>query len=373
MKRPALLVLGPHLAAVSGVSTHLNLLFSSRLAKEFSLVHFQVGSEGRSESGLGRLARLVVSPVSLAIAIFQHGATAVHLNTSLNARAYWRDLAYLIVARILGVRVLYQVHGGALPQQFFPANRILAAFLRWTLRLPDAVIVLARSEFDAYRRFIPDQQVLAIPNGIDCTSYVGIPRVWSDATAPLRLLYIGRLAKGKGLCELLQALKLAHAQDAKVRLIIAGGGPEEGRLRHLVDELGLSGDVSFAGPVFGESKIRLLADSDALVLASYSEGLPYALLESMAAGAPVIVTPVGAIPDVVTNGVHGLLVPPRDPVAIFRAIGKLHSDRGALARMSMACRKRVAGGYTLERLSGEFSRLYSQVCSVKHMNPLTRP
>jgi glycosyltransferase involved in cell wall biosynthesis len=265
------------------------------------------------------------------------------------------------------------VHGGALPQRFFGGGRVFNAFLRAVLQLPDVVVVLAQVELEAYRRFVPGQQVLAIPNGIDCTPYARIPRMRPEATAPLRLLYIGRLAKGKGLCELLQALKLAHAQAAKARLVIAGSGPEEGRLRHLVDELGLASDVSFVGPVFGDSKVRLLADSDALVLASYSEGLPYALLESMAAGAPAVVTPVGAIPDVVTDSVHGLLVPPRDPAAIFRAIGKLDSDRDALARMGAACRKRISTGYSVERLSGEFFRLYSQLCAAKHMKPLTRP
>src|SRR5688572_24060619 len=144
MKRPVVLVLGPHRDAVSGVSTHLNCLFASRLAEEFSLVHFQVGSEGRTERAIGRLARLVVSPLSLAIAICVRRAAIVHLNTSLNAGAYWRDLVYLIVARSCGARVLYQVHGGVLPQQFF-RGRALTAFLRWTLGIPDAIVVLAQS------------------------------------------------------------------------------------------------------------------------------------------------------------------------------------------------------------------------------------
>ena len=78
----------------------------------------------------------------------------------------------------------------------------------------------------------------------------------------------------------------------------------------------------------------------------------------MAAGAVPIVTRVGAIPDVVSDGVHGVFVPPRDPQAIAAAIATLASDRAALARMSAACRERIAAAYSIERLARDFAQLY---------------
>ena len=114
MRRPAVLLLGPSRDAISGVTTHVNALLDSRLAGEFALEHFQVGSEGRSESAPGRLLRFVASPVALAAAVLRRGAAVVHLNTSLNAKAWWRDLVYLLVAKACGARVVLQVHGGAL-------------------------------------------------------------------------------------------------------------------------------------------------------------------------------------------------------------------------------------------------------------------
>jgi hypothetical protein len=125
MRQPVALVLGPHLEAVSGVSTHVRLLLASPLAADFRLVHFQVGSEGRREGPLGRALRLALSPFRLAVAIVARNAAVVHINTSLNARAYWRDLAYLAVARLCGARVVYQVHGGALPRRFCRGSRVL--------------------------------------------------------------------------------------------------------------------------------------------------------------------------------------------------------------------------------------------------------
>jgi len=372
-RKPTVALLGPGLESMSGVSTHLKLLFASRLANEFSLVHFQVGSEGRSESAMARLARFLTSPLRLGATILSRRVAMVHLNTSLNARAYWRDLVYLIVAKICGARVLYQVHGGALPQQFFRGGRAPSAFLRWTLRLPDAVVVLARSELEAYRRFIPAQQVVVLPNGIDCAPYARYSRAPSGAMAPLKLVYIGRLAREKGLYEVLQGLRLAHVRGTATRFVVAGSGPEEAGLRRFTEEIGLASQVAFVGPVSGEDKIRMLGDADVLALPSYGEGLPYALLESMAAGTPAITTRVGAIPDVVVDGVHGLFVPCRNAEAVSGAIHRLASDRDLLARMSAACRRRIAGGYSIERLADEFGGLYSEMCAAKRVKVLTRP
>lgn len=367
-----ILVLGPHREAAGGVSTHLNLLFASQLADEFSLVHFQVGSEGRTEGRVVRLVRALVSTLSLAVAIFVRSAVIVHLNTSLNTRAYWRDLAYLVVAKLCGARVLYQVHGGELPQQFF-RGRALTAFLRWTLRIPDAIVVLAQIELEAYRRLVPAQQVLTLPNAIDCAPYARVSRSRSDPAQPLKLIYVGRLIRSKGPYEALQAMSIAKAHGIKASLVIAGSGPEESALRDYADKLGVASDVRLTGPICGDRKIGMLAQSDAFVLATYHpEGLPYALLEAMAAGLPVITTRIGAIPDVVADGVHGLFVPSRDPEAIYRAIVALSADRDLLASMSAACRTRVTAAYSIERLSDGFRRLYSEMSAAKPIKELNR-
>lgn len=360
---PVVLVCGPHREAMSGVSTHVNLLLGSSLAEEFELVHFEVGSEGRDEGRLGRWLRLAASPFALfATILFRHVAV-VHLNTSLNARAYWRDLAYLLVARLLRARVLYQVHGGALPREFSAGSRVASAFLRWTLGLPDLVVVLARVELEAYRRFVPRQAVVAVPNGIDCRPFVRVPTARSRGEQPLRLVYVGRLAREKGLYELLQGMRIARELGVDAHLVLGGDGPEYAGLARSARMLGLSARVTFAGPVFGEQKVKLLAGADVSVLPSYSEGLPYSLLEAMAAGIPVLATPVGAIPDVVTPGIHGLLVRPRDGVAIAEALAALARDRERLSWMSRACRRRVLAAFSIERVARELAPHYEALAS----------
>ena len=362
--RPAALLLGPSRDAVSGVSTHLNVLLASGLGGEFDLEHFQVGSEGRRESAAARLARFALSPLALAAVILRRNAALVHLNTSLNAKAYWRDLAYLVVAKLCGARVLLQKHGGSL-EAFCGANPLFAAFVRGSLRLADAVVVLSRAEREEFERWLEGRSVVLLPNGIDCAPYLRFPRAAADPAAPLRLIYVGRLAPRKGLDEILGAFARLEAGGVPAELVIAGSGPDEMRLKRLAALLGLEERVRFAGPAFGEDKALLLREADALLLPSYSEGLPYALLEAMAAGVVPIVTPVGAIPDVVEPGTHGLFVPVRDPRAIAQAIVRLAADRAWLVRMGAACRRRIASAYSIERVGADFSGLYAALCAAR--------
>jgi glycosyltransferase involved in cell wall biosynthesis len=356
-----ILLLGPDRAAISGVSTHVNLLMGSALAEDFEVVHFRVGSEGRKEGAVRRVLRLLLSPIALFLTILFRHAALVHINTSLNPGAYWRDLVYLAVAKLLRARVVYQVHGGALPEKFFPGRPALTAFLRWTLRLPDLVVVLARSELDAYQQFVPEQEVVMLPNAIDTSPYAAIQTVVGSPRDPLRLIYVGRVAREKGLYETLQAVRLALELGVDTRLTVAGGGPEEPRLRRYAVSLGIAPRVAFVGPVYGMDKVNLMAGADVMVLASYAEGLPYALLEGMAAGLPVVATPVGAIPDVVTEGMHGHLVPVRDGMAMAEALALMAGNREKVAWMSRACRRRVLAAYTIERLAAELSLRYHQL------------
>ena len=363
---PVVIVLGPSRTAVSGVSTHLNLLFGSALADAFTLIQFQVGSEGRRESLPGKLWRLLSSPFALAFQILRRNASAVHINTSLNASAFWRDLAYLLVAKLAGVRIIYQVHGGETPRRFCKGNRLMESLLRASLRLPDAVVVLSQFELSAYRQFVPGQEIVWLPNSIDIAPYADLKRVDQPVLAGLRLVYIGRLARAKGLHDALTGMARSQAQGIRVTLVIAGSGPDEEPLREQVRQLGLEHTVRFVGPLFDTDKLGLYSHADVLMLATYhAEGLPYALLESMAAGVPAITTRIGGIPDVIVDGVHGIFVPPHDEQAICHAIETLATDPALLAEMSDACRRRIAHSYTIERMAGGFARLYARVCACR--------
>lgn len=359
MKNHRVVLLGPSRDAVSGVSTHLNQLFESSLVDDYRLLHFQVGSEGRKETRGRRMLRIVGDPLALTLLLRRERPDIVHVNTSLEPRSYWRDIVYVMVAKLMGCKVVYQVHGGALPLEFFRGNQPLTALLRRVLETVDRVVLLAQAEVAAYRSFAPLARVEIVPNAINTKEMV-LRAEGRDSYEPLHLIYVGRLAATKGIFEIIEALAILKRRGHRLKLSIVGGGPEELTLREAVERSGVAQMVEFRGPLFGEEKNALWRAAHVFVFPTYHrEGLPYALLEGMASGAVPVVSPVGAIPDVMQDGVHGLFVPAKNPVVLAEAIACLDVDRSRLQLMAKAGQERIRTYYTIDRLSDDFNRLYS--------------
>ena len=351
---------GPSRAAVSGISTHLNQLLSSSLAERFNLLHFQIGSEGRCETVIGRFWRLFSSPFVFFCFLLLHQSAIVQLNTSLEPKSYWRDIGFLLVAKMLRRRVVYQVHGGALPETLFSNNRPLKVLLRRVLSMPDVVVLIAQVQLQAYMRFVSGQRLEVIPNAIEPGRLLQ-RELEAEAKGPLHLVYVGRLVEAKGVFETVEALARLVSAGHALRLTFAGSGPDEQRLKDRVRVFGLEQRVRFAGPLFGEKKDALWRSADVFVFPTYREVLPYALLEAMASGAVPVTTPVGGIPDVLQDAVHGLYVPPRDVEALARALARLDGNRPLLLKLARAGRTRVLEHYNEARLASDFARLYESL------------
>jgi glycosyltransferase involved in cell wall biosynthesis len=336
------------------------MLLSSELTRDFELLHFQVGSEGRHEGALQKLLRYALSPLQLALFLLRTRVDVVHMNTSLDPKAYWRDLAYLAVSKLLGRPVVNQIHGGAMPQDFSEGNPFLVGLLRRFLLWSDVVTVLSSAELAAYRAFDARPNVQLLPNAIDPAGLIDHERSY-NTDRPLRLVYIGRLVRAKGLFEVIDAMAQLALAGRKFSLSLAGAGPDLDELVAATKKAGLTDRVTFLGSVFNATKQRLWLESDLFVFPTYAEGLPYSLLEAMAAGCVPIATPVGAIPDVMRDGEHGLFVPLKDAEALASAVSALDDDRGRMVRMAKAARRRIAEHYTVTRLVDDFRRLYQSL------------
>ncbi len=244
-----------------------------------------------------------------------------------------------------------------MPQDFFRGNAFLTWVLRRFLVSSDVVTVLSSAELAAYRGFDARMKVHLVPNAIDPAGLADRRRSY-NTDRPLRLVYVGRLVRTKGLFEVIEALKQLKHAGREFQLSIAGGGPDQSGLIAASEEADLKDRVRFLGSVFAAEKSRLWLESDLFVLPSYMEGLPYSLLEAMAAGCVPIVTPVAAIPDVMRHGEHGLFVPVKNPGALAGAVAALDDDREGLMRMAKAGRRRVLEQYTVARLADDFHKLY---------------
>jgi glycosyltransferase involved in cell wall biosynthesis len=167
-----------------------------------------------------------------------------------------------------------------------------------------------------------------------------------------RLLCVARLVRRKGLDVLIRALSLCTTHD--LELVIAGEGPREGALRRLAGELNLTDRVVFTGRVEGHALMELYRSADCFALPSTSESFSMALLEAMASGLPVVGSDVGGIPELVTDGINGILVPPAQVEALACALDTIFVDPGWRKAMGTANREKILRDYTWEAVVQQY-------------------
>ncbi|WP_437336729.1 glycosyltransferase family 4 protein [Sorangium sp. So ce394] len=156
---------------------------------------------------------------------------------------------------------------------------------------------------------------------------------------------------------LLRALARLRDRGVPVTVLIVGDGDERDRIHGLARELGIHGkEARFLG--FRKDVPDLLLAADFFVLPSRDEGLPLAVLEAMARSLPVVVTPVGGVPEVVRSEEHGLLVPVDDPDALAAAIERLARDPALRRRLGEAGHARVRDDFSFEKMTRKYEQLY---------------
>lgn len=178
------------------------------------------------------------------------------------------------------------------------------------------------------------------------------------------LLYAGRLGREKGVEVLLRALAAVRPERPQVSLVIAGDGPERTKLGDLVRRLGLSGSVTFTGALDPGSLSARYREAAVCILPTlWMENCPVAVLEAMAHGRPVIATRIGGIPELVEDGVTGLLVPRAEVGPLAEAILSLVDDPGRAAAMGAAARATHRRRFSAERHASRLARIYREVRS----------
>ena len=274
-----------------------------------------------------------------------------------------------VASRLTGVPLVISVHGSDV---FVAERRRMARpAARYALRNCCHLIACSR---DLARRAVNlgmrSDRVTTIPYGVDVERYKPDNELARTLRAALQLseeqhviMAMGRLVYKKGFSYLLEAMPGVLAQFPDAVLLIAGQGDLRTELELLADSLGIRQQVVFAGHVAWDQTSSYLAAADLLVLPSILDqagnidGLPNVLLESMASGRAIVASKVAGVPDVITDGENGLLVPEKDAEALAAAICTLLRDPSLRQRLGEAAR-----ATTLDHLS--WTHVAKQVVAV---------
>jgi glycosyltransferase involved in cell wall biosynthesis len=272
----------------------------------------------------------------------------------------WPAWAAARVARGHGIPYVISPRGMLVPELIRQKSRIaktawIELLEKKTFRHAAGIHFTAQREWDDARRVvIPLPDPFIVPNGID------LPPASASARHSNTLLFLGRINWKKGLDRLLDAAR----NLPEVNIVIAGNDEENltPALRALARRNGMEARVDFRGPVEGAAKEELLRTATAMVLPSLSENFGNVVLEAMAAGMPVIVTPeVGLASDVAEAGAG--IVSSNDPEVLGGAIQRLLHDRQACESMGRKGRELVAARFTWDRVAVQMEEHYRRIAS----------
>ena len=226
---------------------------------------------------------------------------------------------------------------GAGTRRWEPRIALMTAARDWTLRSATALTTPSAYLAGVVETWLHGPaDVQVIPNGVRVPE--ALAALGRDGAAGLGLVYVGRLIPHKRVERLIEAV----ARTDGWTLEIVGSGPERGRLEERAGERA-PGRVSFAGDLSHDEVLARVAWADALGLASDYEGLPHVVIEALAVGTPVISPPVGGVPEVVTDGESGLIVPDGSAEALAAALVRLRDDRGTRERLREGARAAGVG------------------------------
>ena len=302
-------------------------------------------------SRLAKLACALRGFAAMGWLALRHPHALLHVHVASRA-SFWRKCAFMALARIAGWPVVFHLHGGGFADFYEQGSPRARRTIRFFLDRAACIVTVSERWSTWVRGVSANRRVACIPNA------VALPRANSLRRDEALIAFVGRLEEAKGILDLVEALAEVRIAIPGARLECAGEG-DLGALADCAHQLGVAHGVRSLGWLDPRERDRLLARAAVFALPSHAEGLPMSLLEAMAAGCPVVAAACGGIPDLVVDGVNGLLVPPGDTEALACALHRLLVDRPLAERLGREARATIARRYTAEAALERLEQLYT--------------
>ena len=332
-------MLGPALKVRGGVSAVVASLLTAFEAAGCDVGYISTHLDGPR---IVKAGAALVGMLRLLGVLLLGRCDVVHVHMGVSA-SFRRKSMLLRMAHSFRRRTVVHIHGSRFDCFFAEAAPARKRAISHALESADLVVALSEEWRVRLSVMAPAATIRVLMNPVVCADFDGIiaerPPVPPDGGT---VLFMGAFGRRKGVFDLVEAgVKVAERRPNVVFEL--GGDQAVDELRRMISELEVERNVRVLGWVRGRDKWEALRRAHVFVLPSYHEGLPIAVLEALAAGLPLVTTPVGGIPEVVKDGVNGILIAPGDVDALAAGILRLLDDdklRGTMAETNSELARR---------------------------------
>jgi glycosyltransferase involved in cell wall biosynthesis len=346
-----IVMLGTAFETKGGISSVVNVYRRAGLFERFSIIYLSTHTDG---SALEKMCLCAAAWLRY-MALLMRGKVAlthVHISTGMS---FWRKLLFFFPTVIVGVPAILHLHGADFAEFFDEGGKRRKWLIRTLFDKAAGIIVLSNSWLRWARGVSCNPLIVPIYNPVALPAVVDF-----SLRSPSCILFLGQLGNRKGTYDLLQAVARVLHKHPRLKLVLAGDGEAE-QVKSEVDRLALHAHVDVLDWVSGREKSALLERAAIYALPSYCEGLPMSVLEAMAAGLPVVCTPVGGVPEAVTDGREGRIIMPGDVDALADALDSLLSQRDLRRRMGEAARHKIETTFSVTHIMPRIEQLYEQL------------
>jgi glycosyltransferase involved in cell wall biosynthesis len=282
----------------------------------------------------------------------------VHLHGAKDGSIFRKSIMCFIAKKMFGKKIVFHSHAGAFNEYYRKRGRLYRSMCRFLVNNAEAVVVLSGIWNDFFRETFRVKKMIVIRNPVEHREPVVLKSI--SRRGITTFLFLGRIADHKGIFDLVN-LFIAEQESlrGKCKLLI-GGNHEVDRLKKAITEGGIGDLAEYIGWVQDEDKDRCYSLCDYFILPTYHEAMPMTILEAFSYGKPVITTPVGSIPEIVTHGRNGYLFPPGDMARMKEIVLDVindHSKYDDLKKNAM----NTATDFYPESIKTELEKLYSEI------------
>jgi glycosyltransferase involved in cell wall biosynthesis len=339
---------------VSGIATVVITIMEYN--RQHRYFHYLLGRPDGTVSKIKWFTQLSKQLLGFPRFVKCHKIELVHQNLPFDPKGLVREYIINFWCRLLGLPVVLHVHGGEFLMNG-TQNPVYRHIAKSLFKHSKKVVVLSEIERQALQNLYNYASATVLVNSIDTAKYRAVNKTF-DQSKP-SLLFLGRITESKGIEDIVNAFVLLK-KEMDFRFILCGTGPLEEYFTTKCEEI-LGKDFEFRGVVSGEEKINVITVSDFFILPSrYGEGLPMALLETMAAGVVPVVTDDASMKYVVQNEINGMQVEKQNPYHLYEQLKKIMQDKELYTKLSLNAANTIVAQYDISNYVIHLNDIYSK-------------